>query len=318
MKDNTLLSLIEKYFLDTATPQETDTLMEWYRHETNPGESLTWPGTEEPGVIRDRMLMNINKRRKRLSLYHVFLSRLKYAAAVLLLLGAGILIKFFLLPRHLPVQQIVWTTRSGQRTIFTLPDSSRVWMSPNTEIRYDDAFAEGNRVVQLSGEAFFEVAPDAKKPFLVRTGLLTTTVLGTSFNVNAYPRDTISKVTLLTGAVLVNDGQHTHTLLPLQQAVYNSSNNSLTSQSYPQAALMLQRRMGEIEYQGSHLKEVAADLEHIFNIRLTISDHIQHLVFYGRIRPDEDVDTFLEKLKVVLKIKIIRRNDDYILTSINS
>ena len=69
--------------------------------------------------------------------------------------------------------------------LLRLPDGSRIWVNQNTEIEYPKQFASNERVISLKGEAFFEVARDTSRPFIITSGEIRTTVLGTSFNVKA-------------------------------------------------------------------------------------------------------------------------------------
>lgn len=105
-----------------------------------------------------------------------------------------------------PVEYNILTTpRAGQFQL-TLPDGSRVWLNNISSLRYPTSFSGKDRRVQLSGEAYFEIARDARKPFIVQVKDASIEVLGTSFNVMAYPDESGSQTTLLTGTVEVNSG----------------------------------------------------------------------------------------------------------------
>jgi transmembrane sensor len=113
---------------------------------------------------------------------------------------------------------VLTTPRSGQYQL-TLPDGSRVWLNNVSSLRYPTSFQGKERIVELaSGEAYFEIARDVLKPFAVRVHDETVTVLGTSFNVMAYPEDGGTQTTLLSGAVQVKTGKATVKLKPDEQA----------------------------------------------------------------------------------------------------
>lgn len=115
------------------------------------------------------------------------------------------------------------TPRGGQYRL-TLSDGTRVWLNAASSIRYPTAFSAEKRIVEISGEAFFEVAKDASKPFIVKKGDLEIKVLGTAFNVNTYDNESALKVTLLEGSVKVAAGDQQSALLkPGQQAMINAS-----------------------------------------------------------------------------------------------
>ena len=92
---------------------------------------------------------------------------------------------------------------AGLKLNFALPDGSIVWLNSESKLTFPEIFTENSRVVELEGEAFFKVSKDPGKPFIVKSGELITTALGTSFNVKNYGVENSAKVTLVTGRVLV-------------------------------------------------------------------------------------------------------------------
>lgn len=112
------------------------------------------------------------------------------------------------------------STPPGGTYRIQLPDGSTVWLNAEASLRYPVVFTGDERQVTLAGEAFFEITPDAARPFIVSTGDQHIRVLGTTFNVSAYPREP-TVTTLVTGKVrLEQDGQRTD-LQPRQQARWN-------------------------------------------------------------------------------------------------
>ena len=115
------------------------------------------------------------------------------------------------------VYNTLTTPRAGQFQL-VLPDGSKVWLNNASSLRYPTSFSGKNREVTLSGEAYFEIAKDAAKPFVVRVNELAVNVLGTSFNVMAYGDDPAIKTTLLTGKVSLSAGSRQSLLAPGEQA----------------------------------------------------------------------------------------------------
>jgi ferric-dicitrate binding protein FerR (iron transport regulator) len=109
------------------------------------------------------------------------------------------------------------TPRGGQYQL-VLPDGSKVWLNAASSIRYPTAFTGKQRGVEITGEAYFEVAKNAAMPFMVKANGMEVKVLGTHFNVNAYDDETMVKTTLLEGAVRITKGVATAILKPGQQA----------------------------------------------------------------------------------------------------
>ncbi|MCU0379147.1 MAG: FecR domain-containing protein [Bacteroidales bacterium] len=120
----------------------------------------------------------------------------------------------------------------GREFSLTLSDGSRVWLNSETELRYPVTFTGLTREVYLSGEAYFEIAPDVNKPFIVNTGDLKLTVLGTSFNVSAYADDNLQVLTLAEGEIEITEIKgiqgESISLIPNQQIILDK--RSLTTE----------------------------------------------------------------------------------------
>ncbi|WP_293786390.1 FecR family protein [uncultured Pedobacter sp.] len=121
----------------------------------------------------------------------------------------------------------------GQKRLVTLPDGSNVYLNGDTKIRYALNFNTGKRIVYLAGEAFFDVQHRSRQPFIVYTGNVSTTVLGTSFNINAYLYSKNISVTVQTGKVGVvfkNQGKmpNVQFLVPNQQISINKNDGQFT------------------------------------------------------------------------------------------
>jgi transmembrane sensor len=107
-------------------------------------------------------------------------------------------------PTAIPSGQEI-TTNTGSRTSLTLPDSTKVWLNAGSRIEYGKAFTAGEyREVNLIGEAFFDVAPDAAHPFIIHTSKVDVRVLGTSFNLKSYPTDKTTEATLIRGSIEIS------------------------------------------------------------------------------------------------------------------
>ena len=112
-----------------------------------------------------------------------------------------------------------------------LPDGSKIWLNAASSIRFPTAFTGGQRTVSITGEAYFEIAPDKTKPFSVRAGGVTVDVLGTHFDVMAYADEAATKTTLLEGSVRVRKGEEERLLSPGQQALAETGLNAGASAS---------------------------------------------------------------------------------------
>ena len=126
----------------------------------------------------------------------------------------------------------VSTPRGGQYQVI-LPDGSKVWLNAATSLEFPTDFAGDERTVKVDGEAYFEIAGDASRPFYVTTRNMQVLVLGTHFNVNAYGNEPGTKTTLVEGRVKIISEAHSRLLQPGQQSVILNSE--------PGAAIVVQR-----------------------------------------------------------------------------
>lgn len=106
-----------------------------------------------------------------------------------------------------------------------LPDGSQVWLNAASSLHYPTRFPDGERKVELSGEAYFDIVKDDRKPFTVVAGKQTIAVLGTAFNVKAYTDEPYIKTTLIEGRIKLAspDGNNTSILKPGEQAILDGN-----------------------------------------------------------------------------------------------
>lgn len=161
-----------------------------------------------------------NRKRKR---------KLVYKIAAVFIIGVllsvvGVYLNSVSETEDMPVVMIEKTNPTGQISKFTLPDGSVVWLSAASSLEYPEKFPGDMRTIHLEGEAFFDVKRDSDRPFVVHSGPLYTSVLGTSFNIEAYTEDPDMVVTVATGKVEVslNNTQQKKMLEPNQQVRYDS------------------------------------------------------------------------------------------------
>lgn len=116
------------------------------------------------------------------------------------------------------VYNTITTPKGGQYQLI-LPDGSRVWLNAASSIKYPTSFTGAQRKVELTGEAYFEIAQNKQHPFIVQTRETTVSVLGTDFDMMAYQDEDAQRTTLLKGSVLVSQGAQSKLLTPGQQAI---------------------------------------------------------------------------------------------------
>lgn len=200
------------------------------------------------------------------------------AASITALIGLSALIYQFqnqIVNTIDPIKNKALTAANGQVVNYTLTDGTKVWLNGGSKLTYPDKFRGGTREITLEGEAFLEVAHDAKNPFIVRTGAVKTQVLGTSFNVKAYPEDAFVKVDVLTGKVGVIPGTaETVFLTPSQEAVINKKDHTALKTGGVDVATLIGWKDGGLVFKNRLLPEVLNALQHRYNISIKADDNL--------------------------------------------
>lgn len=159
----------------------------------------------------------------------------------------------------------------GHTAMLVLSDGTKVWLNTQSSLIYPNAFAANQpRQVQLKGEAYFEVAPDAKRPFIVDCGQLQTTVLGTGFNVRNYA-DSEPCITLEHGSVQVSGHSQQVVLEPHQQVTLANGNRLKVATADMESALCW--RDGLFFFDGKTLREVLIEMGRWYNMDIVVNDH---------------------------------------------
>lgn len=164
--------------------------------------------------------------------------------------------------------ELLAQTTAGQTEDLLLADGSRVVLNENSTLRFYEAGNE--RRVTLEGEAFFDVARDENKPFVITTGELETRVLGTSFNVRAYPAEPV-EVAVATGSVQVSDDDEKVVLKPDELVTYAPTTKKLsaTQANEVNAQAWAQK---ELSYENTQLRELLPALERFYGRKIVVTN----------------------------------------------
>jgi transmembrane sensor len=196
-------------------------------------------------------------------------------AAVILLLAASPLLwltKRSVSPASIPVTAALTkkTTEPSEYKYLLLPDSTQVWLNASSTLEFPARFEGDKREVTLSGEAYFDVRHSQKAPFVIHTGKISTTVLGTSFNIKAYPDRRQVIVAVSTGKVRVSYADRAlATLVQGQQAKVDSRLNTVEQKKIEPTEVAAWQQ-GNMSYDDEALEDIIADLERLYNVRIRI------------------------------------------------
>lgn len=191
----------------------------------------------------------------------------------------------------------VLATPKGGQFRLSLPDGTKVWLNAASSLRYPTAFTGAERVVEVTGEAYFEVTPDAGKPFRVAAaGQAVIEVLGTRFNVNAYPDESSINTTLLEGAVKVSAGQRSAVLKPGEQAQVNASGHiSVMTDVDQEEAIAWKNEL--FYFRNADVRAVMRQLERWYDVKVEYAGTIPERRFQGEIQRNLPLADVLEGLK---------------------
>ncbi|WP_436484312.1 FecR domain-containing protein [Chitinophaga sp. ARDCPP14] len=197
------------------------------------------------------------------------------------------------------IQYNKMTTPKGRQFQLTLPDGTKVWLNAASSIRYPTAFAGKERKVEIYGEACFEVAKDANKPFRVNVNnKASIEVLGTLFNVNAYENEKTINTTLLDGSVKVINEPASVILKPGQQAqISNTPGGKIAIVNKPDIEKIMAWKSGLFNFEGANLEEVMRQLERWYNIDVVYENGIPDIQFMGEMSRQISLTDLLEILR---------------------
>jgi transmembrane sensor len=192
------------------------------------------------------------------------------AASLLLLMG----LSFFVYQSSINIITKQYATRPGEHAKIMLSDGTKIWLNAGSRLKYPVKFKGDTREVYLTGEAFFDVAKDKKHPFIIHTDKMDTKVLGTSFNVQAYPDHATQEVSVLTGRVNVKSTvtEENVYVTPGQKVVFKSKSNKLQAYTdIPLNSISLWRK-NIIVFEDAPLPEVIATINRKYNVTIEIGN----------------------------------------------
>lgn len=168
-----------------------------------------------------------------------------------------------------PAYDFSLQTKAGEQVQVKLPDSSLVWLNGNTSIHFSDNPDSKERVINLRGEAFFDVKHYDGKPFIVKTTHASIKVLGTRFDVTAYPEDSITEAVLTRGSILfsaeIENKKVVHHMVPGQKIIVNHLSDQLEVRRVD-TAFYAGWKEGKLLFRNETFEQVARAMERKYNV----------------------------------------------------
>ena len=195
-----------------------------------------------------------------------------------------------------PVYYTVNIPYGGEYNL-VLPDGTRIYLNAGTTLRYPDHFAGGSREIFLSGEAYLEVSRDTSRPFIVRTDDMDVRVLGTVFNVNAYPDGNYVRTTLVEGKVETSCGDERIVMKPGTQVAYDKATRQ--ADYFPvDVRHFISWKDGYYDFRDMTLGELMQIFVRWYDVDVRFANPLlENLRFSGRLRRYEDVSELFEQLE---------------------
>ena len=221
------------------------------------------------------------------------------------------------------VKNITKENPRGQKSQISLPDGTVVWLNSESKITYPEKFTPSQRSVKLKGEAFFEVAKEHNRPFVVQMNNLHVVALGTSFNISAFPEDQKVAVSLVSGKVLVKEhlplkgSQKPHfedvILVPGEKLSYDLQDFSL-NKSYYDFKSDIVWKDGTIYFENASYQEVKSQLERWFNVKITVRNESGRKWNYSGEFRRESLDRILQSIGFVEGFEFEKRDHEVTIT----
>jgi len=204
----------------------------------------------------------------------------------------------------------------GKRSYLLLSDGTQVWINSGSRLVYAPQFTGDTREVFLEGEAYFEVAKDASKPFYVRTDAFTINVLGTKFNVKAYKDDMEYTTVLVEGKVSMRVQDQFFSkdviLAPNQKLTLMKGQDDFQRSNVDETGLYTNWIYGYLEFKNANLSNVLKSIQRYYNIDIELNTRDQSSIVSGKLDLKSEPDRVLTGLGLLSHTKIIKSDNKYV------
>lgn len=268
-------ALLKRYFKGQCTAEEKALVEQWLSSGVGdaPEEHSTFTGVDRE-VLKDQLWQQVQPvlQGKRQLPYPLML---KVAASLLFIISAGWFVSRHWFGLNTPVQPLladykVVKAERGKKVRLRLADGTIVHLNAGSELSMPEEFADTARTILLTGEAYLEVAKDPSRPFTVITHGTFVRVLGTVFNVRAYPEEDMTTITVEEGKVRVSDDAGHYTLLTSNQtATYSLQHKTLLTQNV-QSGNYTAWCTGTLIFNNEPLSAIAPTLERWYDVDVEI------------------------------------------------
>lgn len=311
--------LILNFVSDNCNEQERLFVLEWLRNSKNEAEiklylNEIWSSINERDISEEfdkervlnkiHHLINISEPKSKsipLNTTRKNLLQIFYKVAAVILLPLIVFNMFYFLSKPSDDTE-AWQQISvvpGVKTKITLSDGTNVWVNSKSTLKYPVRFYDNKRVVEMSGEAYFEVAKDKKRPFIVKSGEVEVKALGTKFNVEAYADDNSISATLIEGKIEVKNKVYKQILDLNQKIIFQGDKITIEGADPKVETAWIHNKLILRE---TSIEKVAYELSRWFNVDIILMDkELNNLTFTATIK-NESLKQVLTLLKIAAPI----------------
>ena len=299
MQKKECVEIFERYVRGNATDDEIKRLSHWIRSNQ---EISSWLEQQilasSPSIDSDvqiRMLENIkvelnaaNKKDKTINhqTSKGFSIKWLIRVAAMLILPAitAAAMYLYMSKNDVIATPLIIAVERGQKANITLPDGSKAWLNSQSKLTYSADYNVENRRLQLDGEAYFEVAHNPEKPFIVESNDIEIEALGTAFGVKAYNEDNIISSILMEGKVRVTTPDGASILMPNERVIYDKTSRKKSQSKVANATDFTGWMHNELRFENESLEEIAKNIQRIYNTEIIFaSEQLKNQRYTGTV-----------------------------------
>lgn len=288
-----------KELVSTVNDSSDQELEDFFFEEWNKFD--TYPSLSQEKI--DSLYCHLHKKMKISPFYKITRHWGQIAASILLLFASGLTILYYIQHQELQTlaeQDVIVRSGDSGTSQVSLPDGTLVRLNANSSLTYQQNFGQDNRKVKLSGEGYFEVKKNTEKKFIVNTGYIDVTVLGTKFNLYAYENKDIIEMALVEGHVNVSTSKppyQTICVKPNEKVTYNKYDNKLNIEKTT-TKIETAWLNKELVFREEKLENVFQCLSRKFRVKFSIDSSVSVDDVYTGAFDDEKIEDILEVLKI--------------------
>lgn len=319
------IELLHHLIAGSTTEEENRKLMEWFRQCASQEEFFmlfenVWKDSpdEMPRDVQERMYRRLNrdlgeeKKKIKAIPWHSYFSRKiwqRVAVACIIVVLSLANYNMFHKQKQLSTQNFTVSAEKGQRAFVTLPDSTKVWLNSDTKISYPADYGMKERNVALMGEAYFEVAKNPAKRFVVETKGMQVEALGTAFNINSYKNDNKIIASLFSGSVRVSYEDHVAILKPYESVKVDLLTRDFLQYEDNNMKDIALWRENEITFDGESLEEIAGIINRLYNTTIYIEDEsLKKECYIGTVR-NNSLENFIDIINLTTPVVYENKGD---------